>query len=80
MVDTSAIQETRLTDSKRKKDFTFFWHRKSWHVDKGRKHGVGFAVKNTLLQSMAVGSDGNNVLQLLHAKKGTSNLFSVYAH
>ena len=36
-----------------------FWHGKS--VDERREHGIVFAVKNTLLQSVGVGSNGNKI-------------------
>ena len=81
-VDIAALQETRLAGqgSIREKNFTFFWHGKS--VDERREHGVGFAVKNTLLQSVEVGSDGNERITTLrlHTKKETATLVSVYAH
>ena len=50
-VDIAALQETRLAGqgSFKENNYTFFWHSKS--VDVGREHGVGFAVKNALLQS-----------------------------
>ena len=58
-VNIAAIQETRLASqgSIREKYFTFFWHGKS--VNERRQHGVGFAAKNTLLQSVEGGFDGN---------------------
>ena len=81
-VDIAALQETRLAGqgSIKENDYTFFWHGKS--VDERREHGVGFAVKNTLLQSVEVGSDGNERITTLrlHTKKGTATLVSVYAH
>ena len=81
-VDIAALQETRLAGqgSIREKDYTFFWYGKS--VDERREHGVGFAVKNTLLQSVEVGSDSNERIATLrlHTKKGTATLISVYAH
>ncbi|MCP4267312.1 MAG: hypothetical protein GY777_17355, partial [Candidatus Brocadiaceae bacterium] len=81
-VDIAALQETRLAGqgSIREKDYTFFWFGKS--VEERREHGVGFAVKNTLLQSVEVGSDGNKRIATLrlHTKKGTATLISVYAH
>ena len=51
-------------------------------VDESREHGVGFATKNTLLQSVEVGSDGNKRITTLrlHTKKRTANLVTVYAH
>ena len=51
-------------------------------ADERREHGVGFAVKNTLLQSVEVGSDGNERITTLrlHTNKGTATLVSVYAH
>ncbi len=46
-MDIVALQKTRLADSGTIKEFTFFWHGKS-AVD-CREHGVGFAIRNTLL-------------------------------
>ena len=48
-IDIAALQETRLADSGqlRERDYTFFWRGKA--ADEARIHGVGFAVKNTLL-------------------------------
>ena len=79
--DIAALQETRLADQRsiREKEFTSFWHGKS--ADELREHGVGFAVKNTLLQSVEVGSDGNKTcFQSLFTKKGTVTLISLYSH
>ena len=80
-VDIAALQETRLAGqgSIKENDYTFFWHGKS--IDERREHGVGFAVKNTLLQSVEVGSDGNERITTLrlHTRKGTATLVSAYA-
>ena len=50
-------------------------------VDKRKEHGVGCAVRNTLLQPVEVRSDGNERISTLrlHTTKGTSTLVSVYA-
>ena len=42
-------------------------------VDERREYGVGFAVKNKLLQSVEVGCDGNERITTLriHTKKAT---------
>ena len=81
-IDIAALQETRLAGqgSITEKDFTFFWHSKS--VDERREHGVGFSVKNTLLQPVEVGFDGNERITTLRLqkKKGTTTLVNVYAH
>ena len=63
-----------------KMTLTFFWHGKS--VDDRREYGVGFAIKNTLLHHVEVGSDGNKCITTLHlqTKKGTATLVNVYAH
>merc|ERR1712240_499501 len=49
-VDIVTLQETRLADSgtMREKDYTFFWQGKA--SNEPREHGVGFAVKNSLLK------------------------------
>ncbi|KAK2185409.1 hypothetical protein NP493_238g03040 [Ridgeia piscesae] len=48
-VDIDALQETRLADSGTLKDidYTFYWEGKG--SDKPREHGIGFAVRNSLL-------------------------------
>ena len=78
----AALQETRLAGQGliRERDYTFFLNGKS--VDERRKHVVGFAVKNTLLQSVEIGSDDNNRITTLrlHTKKRTATFGSVYAH
>ena len=47
--DIACLQETRLADigSLKEQRHTFFWQGKS--PEEKREHGVGFAVKNTLL-------------------------------
>ena len=51
-VDIVALQETRLpeTGSLKEENYTFFWHGKG--LDETHEHGVGFAVRNTLLTMM----------------------------
>ncbi len=51
-MDIATLQETRLTDSGalKEKELTFFCHEK--RAEDRREHGIGFAVRNTLL-SMA---------------------------
>ena len=80
-VDIAALQETRLAGqgSIKEKNFTFFWFGKS--VEERKEYGVGFAVKNTLLQHVEVGDGNERIATLrLHTKKGTATLISVYAH
>ena len=57
-IDIAALQETRLADSGRlkEKDYTFFWKGKS--TEHRREHGVGFAVRNTLLKMVEPGDKG----------------------
>ena len=57
-MDIVTLQETRLPDSGfvREKDFTFFWQGKS--QDETREHGVGFAVRNSLLESIIPPTEG----------------------
>ena len=64
-VDIAALQETRLAGQGTIKEnsYTFFWHGKS--IDESRERDVGFVVKNTLLQSVEVGSDGNERITTL---------------
>ena len=80
-VDIAALQETRLAGqgSIKEKDYTFFWCGKS--IDERREHGVGFAVKNSLLKVVELGEDGNERLLTLrlHTVNGTATLVSAYA-
>lgn len=65
-VDIASLQESRLADSGslRKKDYTFFWQRKG--ADDSREHGVGFAVRNTLLQMVELSDRGSERLLSIH--------------
>ena len=80
-VDIVTLQETRLADSgtMREKDYTFFWQGKA--SDEPREHGVGFAVKNSLLKMVEPGSNGSaRLLTLrLNTTDGPLNLVSAYA-
>ena len=72
--DIAAPHETRIPDHDfmKEKDFKTFWHDKS--VD------VRFSVKNTILQSVEVGSDGNKriITLRLHTKRKEHPLSSTY--
>nr|XP_058967531.1 craniofacial development protein 2-like [Pocillopora verrucosa] len=80
-VDIATLQETRLADSGRlkEKDYTFFWQGKSPNVP--RQHGVGFAVKNNLLNMVKPGNSGSERLLTLclNTTAGPVTLVSVYA-
>ena len=55
-VDIATLQETWLANAGTLKegDYTFFWQGKS--SDEPREHGVGFAVKNSLLSMVEPGT------------------------
>ena len=80
-VDIAALQETRLADSGtlKEKDYTFYWQGKT--SDEHREHGVGFAVKNSLLSMIEPGSNGSERLLTLrlNTTDGPITLVSVYA-
>ena len=80
-VDIATLQETRLADSGtlKEKDYTFFWQGKS--SEQRREHGVGFAVKNSLLNKLKPGSNSSERLMTLHLNttEGPATLVSVYA-
>ena len=80
-MDIVALQETRLADSGsvRERHFSFFWQGKP--PSEIREHGVGFAVRNTLLRSINTPIEGNErILSLqLHSSTGPVNLISAYA-
>ena len=80
-VDIATLQETRLPDSGslKEKDYTFFWQGKN--SNEPRQHGVGFAVRNSLLNTIEPGSNGfERLLTLrLNTTAGPVTLISVYA-
>ena len=57
-IDIAALQETRFPSNGRLKeeDYTFFWQGKA--PEEHRVHGVGFAVRNSLLSSVMPPSEG----------------------
>uniref|UniRef100_A0A2C9KIE6 Endonuclease/exonuclease/phosphatase domain-containing protein n=1 Tax=Biomphalaria glabrata TaxID=6526 RepID=A0A2C9KIE6_BIOGL len=69
-VDIAALQETRLPDSGsiKEKDYSFFWQGKA--ESEIREHGVGFAVKNTLLNTVELKCNGSE--RLLSLRLNTS--------
>ena len=80
-LDIVALQETRLADSGtiREKDYTIFWKGKA--PEEKREHGVGFAVKNSLLTCITPPSEGTErLLKLnLHSSEGPVHILNVYA-
>ena len=80
-VDIATLQETRLADSGslKENDYTFYWQGKS--SNEPREHGVGFAVRNTLLSMIEPGSiSSERLLTLrLNTNAGSVTLVSVYA-
>ena len=77
----ATLQETRLTDSGalNEKDYTFFWQGK--RSDEPREHGVGFAVRNSLLRMVEPGRGGSERLltHRLNSTTGLVTLISMYA-
>ena len=80
-VDIAALQETRLARSGtlKEKDYTFFWQGKS--AEERREHGVGFAVRKSLLKMVEPGDKGfERLLTLrLQTSDGPVTLVSAYA-
>jgi len=80
-VDIAALQETRLAESGclKESDYTFFWHGKE-EAEK-REYGVGFAVRNLLLDKIQLGSVGTDRMlsMQLNTSDGPVNLLCVYA-
>ena len=80
-IDVACLQETRLADSGslRESDYTFFWQGLS--QDKPRLHGVGFAVRNSLLATTETPIGGSERILVLRMKTPTGfvNFMSVYA-
>ena len=80
-IDVACLQETRLPDSGslRETDYTFFW--KGLSQDEPRQHGVGFAVRNSLLASIETPTGGSSRLLVLRMKTSMRNIniLSAYA-
>ena len=80
-IDIAALQETRLpaNGSLREKNYTFFWQ--GLGVNDQRIHGVGFAVRNTLMSSIEPPSQGSSrILKLrLTSAYGPVSILSIYA-
>ncbi|XP_047502443.1 uncharacterized protein LOC125047940 [Penaeus chinensis] len=80
-VDIACLQETRLADSGtlRKDSYTCFWKGKP--PEEPRQHGVGFAIRNTLMSSIEPPSAGTErILTLrLSTSSGSATIISVYA-
>lgn len=80
-IDVAALQETRLPGaaSLREKNYTFFWQ--GLRDDQPRWHGVGFAIKNSLLNCITtpVGKSERLMYVRLHAASGYVNLINAYA-
>ena len=80
-IDIAALQETRLPSngSLREQDYTFFWQGKE--PEEHRIHGVGFAVRNSILTSVEPPSKGTpRILSLrLSTSSGLVNILSIYA-
>ncbi|XP_076030147.1 uncharacterized protein LOC143018559 [Oratosquilla oratoria] len=80
-IDIAALQETRLpsSGSLREQDYTFFWQGRE--PEELHMHGVGFAVRNSLLSSVEPPSKGTpRILSLrLSTTSGPVNVLSIYA-
>ena len=80
-VNIATLQKTRLADSviPKEKDYTFLWQGKG--SNEPREHGVGFAVRNSLLRMVEPGSGGSEPLLTLRLNSTTDpfTLISVYA-
>ncbi|XP_061707843.1 uncharacterized protein LOC133518227 [Cydia pomonella] len=80
-VDIAALQETRIEDegSLRETNYTFYWKGKS--STETREHGVGFAVRNHIIDAMEtpVGVSERIMVLRLNTKSGYVTLISAYA-
>ena len=78
-LDIVALQETRLADSGtiRERDYSIFWKGKA--PEDKREHGVGFAIKNSLLSCITPPSGGSERLLKLHlqSSEGPVNILNV---
>ena len=80
-IDIAALQETRLPSngSLKEEDYTSFWQGKA--PEEHRLHGVGFAVRNSLLPSVEPPTEGSaRILTLcLTTTSGPVYIMSIYA-
>ena len=80
-IDITTLQETRLAEngSLKEQRYTFFWQGKG--IEEKREHGVGFAVKNSLLTVTEPPVNGSaRILAIrLSTRAGHANIMSVYA-
>ena len=83
-LDIATLQETRLTKTGTiKKTTTHFIKRSKIVKDSNehRMHGVGFAVRNNLLKTTCLGSNGfpRILILRLNTTKGPATIVSAYA-
>ena len=80
-MDIAALQETRLpaNGTLGEKDYTFYWQGRAY--GEVRLHGVGFAVRNSLLSTIQPPTVGTErILSLrLSTSTGFVNIMSIYA-
>ena len=80
-IDVACLHETRLADSGSlmERDYTFFWQDLS--KDKPRQHGVGFAMRNSLIATTETPSGRSSRILAFHMKTllGFVNIISAYA-
>ena len=80
-MDIAVLQETRLPSSGSLKEanYTFFWQ--GLEPTERRLHGVGFAVRNSLLSSMEAPSKGTERIISLRflCSSGSVNIICAYA-
>lgn len=80
-VDIAALQETRLAEAGQLKErnYTFFWQGLS--AEERRLHGVGFAVKNSLVDSVTTPTAVSERVSSLKLRlsRGEATLICVYA-
>ena len=80
-IDIACLQETRLADNGRisEANYTFLWQ--GLPSDRPRQHGVGFAIKNSLMtyiEQVAHGTERILGIKLL-TSMGTAHILSLYA-
>ena len=80
-IDITALPDTRVaaSGSLKEKEYTFFWQ--GLGPDEHRIHGVGIAVRNSILSSVQPHSQGTEriISLLLNTSSGPTHIFSAYA-
>ena len=79
-INIAALQETRLAEAAclREKDYTFYWQGKS--KDEKREYGVGFAVRNDMLDAIEPPANGSDRILTMRLNTTTGPVTFICAY